>query len=107
MLALVLLAALLLAPGALALDQEEVLESQRESLGLEDLEQAGEEYTGEADLGKDLDVAGIFRNLAQQVKDKLVQVVKTAGRSCVLLLAITLLCGLAEGLGEGGGGDPL
>ncbi len=107
MLALVLLAALLLAPGALALDQEEVLESQRESLGLEDLERAGEEYTGEADLGKDLDVAGIFHSLAQQVKDKLVQVVKAAGRSCVLLLAITLLCGLAEGLGEGGGGDPL
>ena len=42
---LVVLAAVLLMPTALALDQEEILQDQSQSLGIEDLEEAGEAYT--------------------------------------------------------------
>ena len=45
---------LLLAPGALALDQREILEEQAQSYGMEDLEKAGEEYIGENELTGDL-----------------------------------------------------
>ena len=98
---------LLLAPGALALDQQEILEEQAQSYGLEDLEKAGEEYIGETDLTGDLDVPSILESMGQQVRDSLTGVVKEAVRSCVLLLVVTLLCGLAESMGAGAGGDPL
>ena len=47
---LVVLAAVLLMPTALALDQEEILQDQSQSLGIEDLEEAGEAYTGQHDI---------------------------------------------------------
>lgn len=98
---------LLLAPGALALDQREILEEQAQSYGMEDLEKAGEEYIGETDLTGDLDVPSILESMGQRVQDSLAGVVKEAVRSCVLLLVVTLLCGLAESMGAGAGGDPL
>ena len=98
---------LLLAPGALALDQREILEEQAQSYGMEDLEKAGEEYIGETDLTGDLDVPSILESMGQRVQDSLAGVVKEAVRSCVLLLVVTLLCGLAEAMGAGAGGDPL
>lgn len=98
---------LLLAPGALALDQREILEEQAQSYGMEDLEKAGEEYIGETDLTGDLDVPSILESMGQRVQDSLAGVVKETVRSCVLLLVVTLLCGLAESMGAGAGGDPL
>ncbi len=97
------LLALLLAPTALALDQEEILEEQTQALGLDQLEEAGEAYTGQAEIGEDLDVAQSFRHMAQQGKEALGEVVKTSVRSCVLLLGVTLLCGLAESIRPGEG----
>lgn len=44
-------------PTALALDQEEILQDQSQSLGIEDLEEAGEAYTGQHDIENGLDVA--------------------------------------------------
>ena len=99
---LVPLLVLLLMPTALALDQGEVLEEQTQALGLDELEQAGEAYTGQTEIGEDLDVAQSFRHMAQTGKEALGGVVKASVRSCVLLLAVTLLCGLAEGLQVGG-----
>ena len=93
---------LLLMPTALALDQEEIWEEQTQALGLDELEQAGEAYTGQTEIGEDLDVAQSFRHMAQTGKEALGGVVKASVRSCVLLLAVTLLCGLAEGLQVGG-----
>lgn len=84
-----------------------MLDQQYQSMGLEDLERVGEQYTGQGDVKDGLDVGGSFRYIAQQGKDSLEGVVKNAVRSCVLLLAVTLLCSLAEGLKTGGGGDPM
>lgn len=91
----------------MALDQQEILEEQAQSYGLEDLERAGEEYLGETDLTGDMDVPSILQSLGQKVKDALAELVKESVRSCVLLLVVTLLCGLAETMGTGAGGDPL
>ena len=99
---LVPLLVLLLMPTALALDQGEILEEQTQALGLDELEQAGEAYTGQTEIGEDLDVAQSFHHMAQTGKEALGGVVKASVRSCVLLLAVTLLCGLAEGLQVGG-----
>ena len=97
------LLALLLAPTALALDQGEILEEQTQALGLDQLEEAGEAYTGQAEIGEDLDVGQSFRHMARQGKEALGEVVKTSVRSCVLLLGVTLLCGLAESIRPGEG----
>ena len=99
---LVPLLMLLLMPTALALDQGEIWEKQTQALGLDELEQAGEAYTGQTEIGEDLDVAQSFHHMAQTGKEALGGVVKASVRSCVLLLAVTLLCGLAEGLQVGG-----
>ena len=84
---LVPLLVLLLMPTALALDQGEIWEEQTQALGLDELEQAGEAYTGQTEIGEDLDVAQSFHHMAQTGKEA---------------LAVTLLCGLAEGLQVGG-----
>lgn len=102
-----ILAALLLMPTALALDQEEILQEQADTMDLGSLEDAGEEYIGQTDLKEGLDVARTFQNLAQQGKDALGGVVKASVRSCVLLLAVTLLCGLTEGIKAASGGEGL
>lgn len=102
-----ILAALLLMPTALALDQEEILQEQADTMDLGSLEDAGEEYIGQTDLKEGLDVARTFQNLAQQGKDALGGVVKASVRSCVLLLAVTLLCGLTEGIKVASGGEGL
>ncbi|MCI6991067.1 MAG: stage III sporulation protein AE [Clostridiales bacterium] len=102
-----LLVALLLMPTALALDQEEIFQEQKTSLGMDELEEAGQAYTGQEEIGEDLDVEGSFRHIAGQAKDALAGVAKASVRSCVLLLAVTLLCGLAEGIKAGTGEDGL
>ena len=104
---LVVLAAVLLMPTALALDQEEILQDQSQSLGIEDLEEAGEAYTGQHDIEDGLDVGASFRHMAETGKEALGGVVKRSVRSCVLLLAVTLLCGLTEGVKAGTGGSGL
>ena len=104
---LVVLAAVLLMPTALALDQEEILQDQSQSLGIEDLEEAGEAYTGQHDSEDGLDVGASFRHMAETGKEALGGVVKRSVRSCVLLLAVTLLCGLTEGVKAGTGGSGL
>ena len=68
---LVVLAAVLLMPTALALDQEEILQDQSQSLGIEDLEEAGEAYTGQHDIEDGLDVGASFRHMAETGKEAL------------------------------------
>ena len=88
---LVPLLVLLLMPTALALDQGEIWEEQTQALGLDELEQAGEAYTGQTEIGEDLDVAQYFHHMAQTGKEALGGVVKASVRSCVLLGAVTLV----------------
>lgn len=104
---LAVLTALLLMPTALALDQEEMLQEQADSLGLEELEAAGEEYIGQRDIKEGPDVTGSFQHMAQRGKAALGDVVKASTRSCVLLLVVTLFCGLTEGVKASSGGDGL
>ena len=76
-------------------------------MDLDALERAGEAYTGAGDIAGGLDVAGILRHVADRGREALDGAVRTSVRSCVLLLVIALLCGLAEGLKAGPGGDVL
>ena len=88
----------LVSPTALALDEEtaaQAAQTQSEAFGFDDLERIGEAYTGQEDIAGGVDVPGAFRHVGQTAKDNLGQVVRTAVRSCVLLLAVTLLWGLA------------
>lgn len=48
-----------------------------------------------------------FRHMAETGKEALGGVVKRSVRSCVLLLAVTLLCGLTEGVKAGTGSSGL
>ena len=96
----------LVSPTALALDEEsaaQATQAQSEAFGFDDLERIGEAYTGQADIAGGVDVPGAFRHAGQTAKENLDQVVKTAVRSCVLLLAVTLLWGLAQGMQAGAG----
>ena len=96
----------LVSPTALALDEEsaaQATQAQSEAFGFDDLERIGEAYTGQEDIAGGVDVPGAFRHVGQTAKDNLGQVVKTAVRSCVLLLAVTLLWGLAQGMQSGAG----
>ena len=96
----------LVSPTALALDEEstaQATQAQSEAFGFDDLERIGEAYTGQEDIAGGVDVPGAFRHVGQTAKDNLGQVVKTAVRSCVLLLAVTLLWGLAQGMQAGAG----
>ena len=91
----------MLAPAVCAGGLEEALDEQSRGFGMEELERAGEEYIGPARIGEDLDVGEVFGNLTQRGKAAMGGVVKTSVRSCVLLLAVTLLCGLVGTMKEG------
>ena len=81
------------------------MEAQRERFGLSDLERTGEDYTGETEISDGMDVGGILGHILRRGLDSLKDVGRASVRSCVLLLVITLLCGLAEGMGAGAGGE--
>ncbi|MBQ2925797.1 MAG: stage III sporulation protein AE [Ruminiclostridium sp.] len=100
---LVCLLAVFCLPVVHALD----LEEQARSMGLEDLEKAGEVYTGEVDLAQGLDLGEIFRNLYRRGLESLEGAVKDSLRSCLLILVVTILCALAGTMTAGTGGDPM
>ena len=95
----------LVSPTALALDEEsaaQATQAQSEAFGFDDLERIGEAYTGQEDIAGGVDAPGAFRHVGQTAKDNLGQVVRTAVRSCVLLQAVPLLWGLAQGMQAAG-----
>ena len=98
---------MLLGPPALALDEDGFTDKLAETWGMSELERAGEEYTGGARIGQDLDVGGSLKQIGEKGMDSLEGLVKSTLRSCLLILVITLLCGLAEGMEASTGGDPL
>lgn len=92
---------------ACAMSNEEILETQVDALGLEDLQRAAQEYAPDIDWTQvpDLDegLSGIFKTGGKSIGG----IVQQALRSGVLLLSIVLLSSIAEGIMEGGTGKGL
>lgn len=106
--AVILLLLTLLCCGAQAAETEdEVLSAQAEALDLHSLEQAAEEYGGGQDVTPDTSLEEGIQAILDTGSDEVFGVVRKAVRSGVLLLAVVLLCALADGMkaaGQLGGG---
>lgn len=85
---------------------DEGLEEQADRLGLEGLERAVEEYLGPVDLADGVDLDAGLAALLEQGSGQFPAILRRAARSGGLLLAIVLLCALADGLLEEGGALP-
>ena len=87
---------------ARSVEESEIYAAQREALDLDGVEEAAEEYMGGLSLdGIDLDEG--LQAVLETGSGELPGVVRKAVRSCVLLLAVVLLCGMAHSLSEGAG----
>ena len=106
--AAVLVVLMLLCCGARAAEMEdEVLSAQAEALDLHGLEQAAEEYGGGQAITPDTGLEEGLQAILDTGSDEVFGVVRKAVRSGVLLLAVVLLCALADGMraaGQLGGG---
>ena len=106
--AVILLLLTLLCCGAQAAETEdEVLSAQAEALDLHGLEQAAEEYGGGQAVTPDTSLEEGIQAILDTGSDEVFGVVRKAVRSGVLLLAVVLLCALADGMkaaGQLGGG---
>ena len=103
---MLLLLALCSAPVR-ALDREALLADQADSLGLAELERAGEAYIGPQDIRAGPDVNAAIRRMADRGKETLRSAGREAARSCVLLLTTALLWSLAQGVRTAAGSDPM
>lgn len=74
-------------------------------LGLDKLKKAGENYLEDVDISTDMNVKDTLNQILGMGKQAASDVIRSSVRSCVLLLAIALLCGLAEGMRLGAGGE--
>lgn len=87
-----------------AVDQETVRREQERLFGLDKLETIGEEYISKVKISEDLDVNAVLKTLLENGKHSVQGSLKHAAKSCLLLLTIVLLFGLATGLSESAGG---
>lgn len=101
---LLIVMALLMCGRALAIETDEILQSQADALDLEGLQQAAEEYAPDVDWTKTPDLDEGFSTLLETGTGSLKGVVQKALRSGVLLLTIVILAGLAEGAAACGTG---
>ena len=86
--------------------EPDVPAAQSEALDLDGLQSAGEQWAPGIELNEGLDLEEGLRSVLDTGSGQVSGVLRKALRSGVLLLAVVLLCGLAEGLhsGVGGGG---
>lgn len=99
---------LLCAVPAMALEREEIWQQQGQLFDVDELEQAGEEYIDEVNIGEKMDINSIIKNILENGKESAQGIIKKSVRSCLILLTIVLLFGLAEGIGHGtGSGFPI
>lgn len=109
--AVLLLCVLLFLPfvtGAQAVDSEKVWDKQADLFSIPDLEEAGEGYLEDAKLSSNLDVNGMLEGILEDGKQSAQDVLKHALRSCMILLTIVILFGLADGISKGtGNGFPI
>ena len=99
---LLLLFGLILPVGAV--DQESVRQEQEKLFDVDKLEEMGGEYLPDVKISEEMDINAALKNLLENGKDSVQGVLKHAAKSCLLLLTIVLLFGLATGLNEGAGG---
>lgn len=91
-----------------AVDSEELREEQEKLFGVDELEQFGSEYVDHVEIGEQMNVNSVLKTILENGKQTAQGVVKHAIRSCLILLTIVLLFGLADGIGEGtGSGFPV
>ena len=83
---------------AAALSEEEIIDSQAQALGLEELQKAAQEYAPDIEWGQAPDINKGFRGLFEIGAESRGGIVKQALKSGILLLAIVLFSGVAEGL---------
>ncbi|MEG2454864.1 MAG: stage III sporulation protein AE [Oscillospiraceae bacterium] len=93
-----ILLAIFLCGGCLAAG-ESILREQAEGLPLDELENAAGEYGDGLDIAEGISFEEGIRSLTDRGSAALEGVLKDAARSGVLILAVVLLCGLAEGMG--------
>lgn len=93
---------------AKAVDSERISQEQTKLFSIPELQKAGDAYLGEVDLGADMKVDSLLEKIAQTGKQSAQNVMKHALHSCLILLTIVMLFGLAEGIGHGtGSGFPV
>ena len=102
---LAFLAALLLLPGVVTASASggDVLSAQSEALELDGLEDAAGDWLPGVELEAGLSLDEGLQSIVDTGSGELFGVVRKAVRSGVLVLAVVLLCGLAEGLYAGTG----
>lgn len=89
------------------MSNEEILNTQAEALGLEDLQRAAKEYAPDVNWTQVPDLDEGLSGLLETGSESIGGIVKRALRSGVLLLSIVLLSGVAEGVMAGGSGKGL
>ncbi len=88
---------LLITGRAFAIETDELLKAQADALDLDSLQQAAEEYAPNIEWTQTPDLENGLNELLETGTESLNGVLKKAVRSGVLLLAIVLLVGLADG----------
>ena len=84
---------------ARAVSPEEVLESQEDALGIEEVEREAQRQGGSAVYGESLDQG--LEGLIETGKGEMFGIVRTGVRSAVILFLILLLCGVEIGTATG------
>ncbi len=109
LLALLLLALLpcLLPLRAAAVDAEELQAEQGRLFGISALEAAGNEHLEQVEVNQEMDVNAALKSILERGRESAKGVLKQAVKSCLLLLSIVLLFGLAQSVGETSGGGSL
>lgn len=105
---LMLLCMLAVLSGTACAAERDIPAAQSEALDLDGIQAAGEEWVPGVDLEEGMDLEDGIQAILDTGSGQVSGILRKALRSGVLLLAVVLLCGLAEGLYSGvGGGDGL
>lgn len=104
---LVILLLFSLSGHAMAIDGAEIIQSQGEALDLNSLENAAGEYAPDVDWYANPDLNAGLADLLETGTESIRGVIRNALRSAVLLLAVVLLSGVAEGAAVCGSGKTI
>lgn len=89
--------------SAMAIEEEAIWEEQSELFAVDEVEKIGKEYVDEVEIDQKLDMNAALKTILEKEKISAQGVVKSAVKSCLLLLTIVILFGLVEGMGQGTG----
>jgi len=95
---LVIVLSALLSGHASALSEKEVLESQIDALGLDDLKRAAQEYAPDFNWDEVPDLNEGLKGLLKEGSKSFGGILKQALHSCILLIVVVLFGGIAEGM---------